>query len=391
MQKKLDSILFISPAIPRPDMNSGDLRLFSILKILIREYKIVYMPIDIRPDDKNYIDLMRSHGITVYINVESFWKMMKKEVFKIAVLEFYYTAEHYIDRIRFTQPECKIVVDSVDVHFLRLKLKYNLTKEKLHYNTFIETKNREMAVYCKADEVLTVTAEDALVLQEECSDINGKVIPNIHEICLSGSASLEDQLIFVGGFSHEPNVDAVKYFCQDILPLIWKHKPDVKVVIVGSNPPADVLSFACERIIVTGYVPETTPYLHQSKVSIAPLRFGAGMKGKIGEAMAHGVPVVTTSIGGQGMDLTDHNNVMIADSAEKFAASVLELMINFTLYEKLRNNAIKYIETKYTSTVVDKIVTDIFRKICEKPVKKMNLGRKFSLINNYMMGLIKSF
>jgi len=387
----MDSILFISPTIPRPDMNSGDLRLYSILKILVGEYKIVFMPIDIRPDDYNYNDLLESLGITVYTTVDSFWKLMKKEKFKIAVLEFYYTAEHYIDRIRFTQPECKIVVDSVDVHFLRLKLKYNLTKEKLHYNNFIETKDREMAVYQKADEVLTVTAVDALAIQEECNDITGKVIPNIHEICLSGSEPIENLLIFVGGFSHEPNVDAVRYFCQDILPIIWNHKPDVKLVIVGSNPPTDVLSLASERIIVTGYVPETTPYLHKSKVSIAPLRFGAGMKGKIGEAMAHGVPVVTTSIGGQGMDLTDHNNVMIADSPESFAASTLELMMNFTLYEKIRNNAIKYIEKKYTSTVVDMIVADIFKKICEKPVKKMNLGRKISLINNYMVGLIKSF
>jgi glycosyltransferase involved in cell wall biosynthesis len=102
-----------------------------------------------------------------------------------------------------------------------------------------------------------------------------------------------------------------------------------------------------ENIKITGFVPKTSTYLHQSHVSVAPLRYGAGMKGKIGEAMAHGVPVVTTSIGAQGMGLTDRENILIADSPQSFAAAVLELLNDSCMYKKIRKNAIQIIDDNY--------------------------------------------
>jgi glycosyltransferase involved in cell wall biosynthesis len=108
-------------------------------------------------------------------------------------------------------------------------------------------------------------------------------------------------MIFVGGFRHEPNIDAVVYFCEEILPRVKNVIPEARFTIVGSYPPVEVKNLNNEYITVTGHVSSTTPYLQESYVSVAPLRYGAGMKGKIGEAMAHGLPVVTTTKG-VGMD-----------------------------------------------------------------------------------------
>jgi len=385
-----EKILFISPTVPRPDMNSGDLRLCSILEILANEYEITFLSITYRPGDDAYVRLLEQSGLSVRVEPFSLWNLLKSNRFKVAVLEFYYTAEHYLDRIKILQPECRVVVDSVDVHYLRLRLKYNMTKDDTDQTVYLETSERELNVYRRADAVITVTQDDAEALLSEYPDIVCEVVPNIHEICLSHAPPDRDTLIFVGGFSHDPNVDAVIHFCQDILPLICHDKPAIKFTIVGSNPPDQIRNFENENIRVTGHVPTTSTYLHRSHVSVAPLRFGAGMKGKIGEAMAHGVPVVTTAVGAQGMGLTDRENVMIADSPQCFADAVLELLNDSCLYEKIRKNAVQIIDQNYTPKQVARAMITALERICKKPEKRMGLHEKIAFFNGYITRKIKT-
>lgn len=284
-----------------------------------------------------------------------------------------------------------MVVDTVDVHYLRLKQKYDLTKDETDFAIYQETKENELRIYRKADAVITVTRDDAVALLEESLDIPCEVVPNIHEICLNDTPPERNTLIFVGGFSHDPNVDAVLYFCSDILPLIRNSTPDVHFTIVGSNPPDEIRMLENEFITVTGYVPETTTYLHRSHVSIAPLRYGAGMKGKIGEAMAHEVPVVTTSVGAQGMGLDDRENVMIADSPGDFATAVLELLNDTCLYEDIRNKALQFITDNYTSAQAAIAIFVALDKTCQKLAKKMTFHEKFGFFHGYITQKIKAW
>ena len=389
-QSLKEKILIISPIIPRPDMNSGDLRLSSLIGILAQKYEITFLASNYKAGDDAYIALLARSGVTVYAEQFSLWKMLKTEKFKVAILEFYFTAAFYLDRIRLMQPECRLVVDSVDVHYLRLRQKYDLTKNEADHAIYKETKEKELNVYRKADAVITVTKDDATALLEECSDIICEVVPNVHDICLSNTTCKSNTLIFVGGFSHDPNVDAVFYFCNEILPLIRDSKADVHFTIVGSNPPDKLRVLENEAIKVTGFVPETTPYLHQSCISVAPLRYGAGMKGKIGEAMSHGVPVVTTSVGAQGMGLANRKNVMIADSPDGFADAVLELFNDSQLYGTIRNNAIQIIEDNFTSKQVGQSMIDALERICENSVKKMTVMDKITFTNEYIFKRIKT-
>ncbi len=385
-----ENILIISPVVPRPDTNSGDLRLSSLIEIMAQQFNITLVPCEYRTGDDAYILRLEQSGVKVYASQFSLWNLLRTKKFAVAILEFYYTAVFYLDRIRLLQPECRVVIDTVDVHYLRLKQKYDLTGDEADLAIWRDIKEKELHVYRKADSVVTVTRDDAAALHEESLDIPCEVVPNVHELCLGDTSLDRNMLIFVGGFIHDPNVDAVLHFCSDILPLIRKNKPDVHFMIVGSNPPDVIRNLESEYVTVTGFVASTTPYLHRSYVSVAPLRYGAGMKGKIGESMAHGLPVVTTSVGAQGMGLSDRKNVMLADSPACFASAVLELLDDSLLHETIRNNALQLIDDNFTSPRVAKTMIGALERICKKPAKKAKLFEKIVFIRGYLTQKFKA-
>ena len=131
------------------------------------------------------------------------------------------------------------------------------------------------------------------------------VVPNMHPVqpvgCLGdGSEREPDTLLFVGNFLHQRNFDAGLFFCEAVLPLIWKTAPSVKLRVIGAPAPDCIRALTCDRIEIFVHVPDIEFYLRRSKISIAPLRYGGGMKGKVGEALAAGLPVVTTAFGAEG-------------------------------------------------------------------------------------------
>jgi glycosyltransferase involved in cell wall biosynthesis len=134
---------------------------------------------------------------------------------------------------------------------------------------------------------------------------------------------------------HPPNVDAVIFFCNEILPLVRERLPDVSLTVVGHRPSKAILGLQQPGVFIAGWVPDVFPYLDSHCVGIAPLRFGAGMKGKIGEALAAGLPMVTTTVGAEGMGLQSGKTVIIADSPPAFADAVARLCTDAALHEEL--------------------------------------------------------
>jgi glycosyltransferase involved in cell wall biosynthesis len=383
-----EKLLVIARAFPRFDQNSGDLRFFSLLKVLSPLYEITYWkPNGFEEPDGKYISSLRAVGIKVTSGDDyPFLDLLRNNKFSAAILEFYFMAEKYLPRIRLLQPKCPIIIDSVDVNYYRAFAKYGVTRNPEDLKKAEETKWREIEAYEKADAVITVTDEDAEVLRRDCTHIRTRLIPNIHLISLSDDIPDRNALIFVGGFSHDPNIDAVLYFCREILPRIRKVMPTIKFTIVGSDPPAEIKALGED---VTGYVPSTTPYLHHSYVSVAPLRYGAGMKGKIGEAMAHGRPVVTTSIGAQGMGLTNRKNVIIADSPEGFAESVVELIRNEELYKTIQVNAVEHVRMYYSEEQVEKQIHNVMSELRHCRVRRMLFSEKVFFFSKYARDLVR--
>jgi glycosyltransferase involved in cell wall biosynthesis len=387
----MENLLFIAPTAPLFDKQSGDLRFFTVLNILSKTYKITYLArwaMEDPLENERYISCLRDLGIKVYVG-SYLSDILHRNVFKAAFIEFYYIAEHYIPRIRLLQPSCPVIVDTVDVHYLRLHRKYKINKNIEDLRVAEETKTKELAIYSLADIVLTVTEEDGRSLQNDNPNITVRILPNIHPLVYSNCVPNRNEIVFVGGFVHDPNVDAVIYFCKDIFPRIRNVIPEARFTIVGSNPPVQITTLGNNFIRVTGFVPSTTTYLQNSYVSVAPLRYGAGMKGKIGEAMAHGLPVVTTSVGAEGMGLINRENVMIADSPENFANAVIELMIDKGLYRKIQNNSFEYISKNYTPEIVAEKLERILDELDDFQLKKWSLSRKIYYLMNYTFDIAK--
>jgi glycosyltransferase involved in cell wall biosynthesis len=166
--------------------------------------------------------------------------------------------------------------------------------------------------------------------------------------------------MFIGGFWHEPNEDAVCYFVQDILPLIRQELNDVVFNIIGSNIPRSVSRLESPSVRAIGYVADPAPHFEQCRVFVSPLRYGAGMKGKIGQSMSFGLPVVTTALGAEGLLLVDGENALIVDGPEAFARAVIRLYTDERLWTRIAANSVAHIERHFSETEARRRLERIF-------------------------------
>jgi glycosyltransferase involved in cell wall biosynthesis len=171
-------------------------------------------------------------------------------------------------------------------------------------------------------------------------------------------------LLFIGNLAHRPNDDAVLFFIREVYPLLRQTLPTVRLDIIGDNPSADIVAYNSEDVRIRGYLAEVEPYLRDRRVFVAPLRFGAGIKGKVGEAMAHGIPVVTTSIGAEGFGLTHEVDVMIADEPSAFAAAIAQLYSQKDLWETIARNSRLLIEKHFTPEIVEETINNSIKELC---------------------------
>ena len=159
---------------------------------------------------------------------------------------------------------------------------------------------------------------------------------------------------------HPPNEDAVKFLVNEIMPYVWANYPEVQVTLLGSNPSTEVLDLVSERVSVTGFVEDVTPYFDLAKVFISPLRYGAGMKGKIGQSMSLGLPVVTTSVGAEGLFLINGKNALIADEPFEIANSIVSLIKDKNKWSLLSNEGMKSMQ-KFCPEIVSKGIAKLLQ------------------------------
>ncbi len=361
-------ILLIDHLLPLPNFNSGCFRMNHIVKQLVKlGHKITFVHLS-NTDPENYKDVLRKMGVeTVGLNYES-WEHsggQKKAAiidqilksleaqynnYDVVYLAFYWVATLFIKELRKRLPAAIIFVDSIDIHFLRKEREAELHKDQKHATAARQTKCDELATYAKSDAVITVTEDDRQTLQKELPYKPSFVLPNVHDIVpVEAGFNERKDLLFVGGFNHTPNVDAMLYFCREIFPAVKKAIPGIKLWIVGSNPTDEVKALAGDSVVVTGWVKETKPYLDQSRISIVPLRYGAGMKGKVGEALSHGLPVITTPVGSEGMGIASGEHAIVVESPEEWVQQITRLYHDEALWNHLSKNGQDLISSLYGS------------------------------------------
>ena len=360
------SILVITNHIPQFDRASGCFRLYQIIKILAKKFHVIvyaeWFHKYYQKENDPYIKALLDMDVEVSLPQEN-ENSTKKQLLELldrnlgaVIIEFFHIAEINLDIVRKAKPRLPIIVDSVDVHFYRMQMMAEITKDSSHSMKSAEVKPRELAVYAKADYVWAVSDLDKAILLKENPELRIQVIPNLHPIqkaLPSPGERRRNSLLFVGGFNHPPNTDSILFFCREIFPIIIKDVPDVTLTIVGDSPPPEIQDLGSDRIFITGFVASTQPYLDLAYISIAPLRFGAGMKGKVGEALASGLPVVTTSIGAQGMRLEHRVNAWIADTPQEFAEGIKQLCTNEELHLQLSLNGREHVRLNFSLEALD--------------------------------------
>jgi glycosyltransferase involved in cell wall biosynthesis len=213
-------------------------------------------------------------------------------------------------------------------------------------------KKYEFDMYRNADKVLTLTPQGKEELLEIEPELDIAVVPHgvdTDYFFFSGYEEKEKSVVFVGNYLHYPNVDAVLFFANEIWPQLKSRLPEIKFIVVGQAPPQEIRSLSQDQAVtVTGRVDDVRPFLKKGRVFICPVRLGGGFRGKILEAMAIGRPVVSTLLGAEGVPAVQRENIILADKPEEFAQGILDLMTDNLLFERIRINARKLVEEKYT-------------------------------------------
>ena len=353
------TILVIDSYVPLYDRESGCVRLLNILKLLLNlGYSVIFFPDNGYPEQP-YTSVLQQLGIEVIYGTPQRYNLEEKLIKYLPLIDGVWLCrpelcDKYMDLIRL-KTKVPIIYDTIDLHFLRLKRQKDYLDPSYQNTSWSwETYQKLELNYANQAEATVVVTEDEKQVLSSLGVKNVWVIPNIHEeISLSEKVAFDQRsgLVFIGSYNHPPNIDAVKWLCLEIMPLVWASRPDITVNLLGSNLKDEVKELANDQVIVTGYVPEVEPYFQKSRVFVAPLRFGAGMKGKIGQSLSLGLPTITTRIGAEGMGLIDHQDVLIADTAEEFAQAVIELYDNRELWQKLADNSLETIKRYQPATV----------------------------------------
>jgi len=271
------------------------------------------------------------------------------------------TAFHYLPYARAYALYSQIIYDMVDLHWLRFEREMEISGDGNLLSVIEHFRRIELLNSTCADLVLAITDEEKERLLAEQPNTKIAILPNIHETHPPKTSFAKRRgLLFIGGFWHKPNEDAVIFFVNDVLPSLIAKIPDLVFYIIGSNMPASVTSLRSANVNPLGFVPDVAPYFESCRVFVAPLRFGAGMKGKVGQSMSHGLPIVATKIGAEGMGLRDEREILIADEPQDFANSVNRLYSDEILWRELSYNGLAHVEANYSLVTTRKRMVDIF-------------------------------
>ncbi len=355
-------IVIIDHYVPQWDRDAGSRSVYHYIRLLLdRGFHVTFWP-DNMHYDPQYVPHLQEMGVEVIYGMEYLdrfkpWMDMAGEDLDYILLSRPHISMKYIDDIK-ASFKGKVLYYGIDLHYKRMELEYKVTGDPKLLQDIAEVKNQELTL-CRTVDLYMYPSQDEIdVIRAEIGPEHaGIAIPlNIFsddEIIPFDAAALARRdpfkLMFVGGFRHLPNVDAVKWFIADVLPLIRQADPRYHLVVVGSYPPDDVCSAVCDGVTLLGRISDEDLLRLYGEVgaSVAPLRYGGGMKGKVIEALARATPLVTTSVGVQGIPNATAF-IAVTDTAEAFAQAVLDTTRNPEATAQRVRDGVAFIQAEYS-------------------------------------------
>ena len=348
-------ILVIDDKVPEYDKHAGAVTLFQYLELMCElGLKVVFHPQDAQPLQP-YTNVLQQRGIEVLHAPETLAGWLRRNG---RHLDYVWTARPYVtfpilDLIK-RNTGAPILYYTHDLHYLREMRRYELDGTVWALEESQRLKPMELGIFASVDRVMTPSAEEARIIAAEVPEAHVTVVPPyLFDDVAVNAARLDftgkSELVFVGGFDHTPNVDAALWLVFEIMPLVWARKPEVRAMIVGNAPPPEVRALAGPRVDVTGFVPTLDPYYERARISVSPLRYGAGVKGKIVSALQAGVPVVTTGCGNEGIQLRHGVEALIGETPADIASAIITLLDDDALCRSLALAAADVVRTRFSA------------------------------------------
>lgn len=362
-------ILVLDHCTPTPDQDAGSVTVFNLL-LLLREmdFQVTFIPEDNFLYVPTYTAALQRNGIEVlyapyFTSVEQHLRESGIR-YDLVFLFRPRNVDRHLKKIREYCCNAKVLYHTVDLHFLRMQREGELLNDHVKLSDAKAMRQREMEAIRSSDAAIVHSTVELEMLRPHLPDVKLHVFPLIIDACGTKIGFDErSDVVFIGGYQHTPNVDAVKYMVTEVMPLLRARIPGVRFYAVGSRPPAEVKELACEDVIVTGYVEHLTPLLDKMRISVAPLRYGAGIKGKIGSAMAVGLPVVATSLAAEGMSLSHGENILVADDPEEFANTVAQIYGDEASWQKISTAGLDFADKVWGAETAWKVLSEILNDI----------------------------
>ncbi|MEG3193035.1 glycosyltransferase [Lysobacter sp. D1-1-M9] len=337
-------VLIVDALTPQPDRDSGSLRLVNLMRLLREEgAHVVFMPAD-RDHAGRHTQALQQLGVEVwyapFARPMPDWLRAHGARFDTVLVCRHYVMRELLPLLRRHAPQARVVFDTVDLHYLRERRGAELAGDAALARAAERTRALELQVIAGSDTTLVVSEVERELLASDAPGAQVAVLSNLHRVAAAGPGfEARRDVVFVGGFRHPPNVDAVRWFVDQVWPRVLAREPAMRFHCIGGDVPAQIAALARRPgVVIHGHVPDLTPHLDGARLAVAPLRFGAGVKGKVNLSMAHGQPVVATRCAVEGMHLREDEDVLVADDAEGFAAALLRGYCDEVLWQRLAAN-----------------------------------------------------
>ena len=360
-------ILVIDACMLTPDQDAGSLRMFEMLGLMrAMGYMATFVAANLE-FRLPYVTDIQSIGVEVLHHpyVSSIERLLEQRGadYDIIMLSRESIASQFLDTAKRHAPHAKVIFDTVDLHFLRAERHAALANDSALRAAARRTRECELGLVNAADVTLVVSPAEQDLLLQLAPRADVQIVSTIH-VAMPGPDpfSERDGIVFIGGFRHPPNLDAVTWYVEKVLPFLRRKHPGLVTTVIGSNAPPSLQRLAAPDFVIAGFIPDVAPHYHAARLSISPLRYGAGVKGKVNLAMQYGVPVVATSVSVEGMHLIDGETVLVADEAEAFADAVIRLHTDETLWNRLRQGGLANIEEFFSRNTARRALVSVLAK-----------------------------
>lgn len=361
-------LLVVDHGVPRPDRHAGDVTMTQYLSVFVAAgWRVVFAPVDGVANGPAAADLERA-GIELIrapVTIPGWLARHGRHVSDVWLARPE-IGEEFIAPIR-AHSDAQIAYYPHDLHHVRLEKRAEFEGDPAVAEEAEQVREQECAVLLAVDHIMPPSAEEAATIRRLAPSTPVTVLPPYFydaAECRAYDAahfSRLSDIVFVGGFPHLPNVDGAVFMATEVMPLVWRDVPQARLMLVGYAPPPEVLAMAGPRVVVTGQVPSVEPFLERARVVLCALRYGAGVKNKVVDAMRLGVPVVATTIGSEGIGIAPGRDAIVADDPAGLAKGVVELFASPQRCADLSAAGSELIRRRFSRAAAREALRQVFR------------------------------